>query len=61
MIELSNIAEIETTEIEECLYMAVKQPWFTQSKQNMGEIYGLKLYQLYAHTSKKMCPFLRKS
>jgi hypothetical protein len=32
-------------------YMAVKQPSFAQSKWNMGEIYGLKFYLLYVHTS----------
>ena len=33
--------------------MAVKQPSFTLSKWNMGEIYGLKFYLLYVHISQK--------
>ena len=34
-------------------YIAVKQPSFTRSKWNMGEIYELKFYLLYEHISQK--------
>ena len=33
--------------------MAVKQPSFTLSKWNMGEIYSLKFYLSYVHISQK--------
>ena len=33
--------------------MIVKQPSFTLSKWNMGDIYGLKFYFLYVHKSQK--------